>query len=146
MRSYQPKSETSWSNRFTRWRNSTKFLFQDTYVRRSKHHFASFLTTKSLFQDAYVLGASIIVRLFWRVPRDLWGLCIHSAKGKEWQVLEVNLITAKSRMTPLKQLTIPRLELQTGMEYLPPVWRRLFKRSLEFSSKMFCSSQTAQLC
>lgn len=108
--------------------------------------FCVFSDNQVSFQDAYVLGASIIVRLFWRVPRDLWGLCIHSAKGKEWQVVEVDLITAKSRVTPLEQLTIPRLALQTGMEYLPPVWRRLSKRSLEFSSEMFCSSQTAQLC
>ena len=53
--------------------------------------------------------------VFSDAPTKAFGCCAYIRKKNPDSTYEVNLVAAKSRVAPLKQLTVPRLELQAAV-------------------------------
>ena len=53
--------------------------------------------------------------VFSDAPTEAFGCCAYIRKKNPDSTYEINLVAAKSRVAPLKQLTVPRLELQAAV-------------------------------
>ena len=53
--------------------------------------------------------------VFSDASQDAFGACAYIRQRTKQSIYEVNFVAAKSRVAPLKQLTIPRLELQAAV-------------------------------
>lgn len=52
--------------------------------------------------------------VFSDASQEAFGACAYVRQKTKQSTYEVNFVAAKSRVAPLKQLTIPRLELQAA--------------------------------
>ena len=104
------------------------------------------LNEVSFPRGLFTIGANedATLCIFSDASREAFGSCAYIRQKGENNKYEVKLIAAKSRVAPLKQLTIPRLELQAAV--LASRLIRQFKRSRELNSVMSCLSRIAQLC
>lgn len=56
-----------------------------------------------------------VLCVFSDAPQEAFGACAYIRQRRNQDTYEVNFVAAKSRVAPLKLLTIPRLELQTAV-------------------------------
>ena len=56
-----------------------------------------------------------VLCVFSDASQDAFGACAYIRQRTKQSIYEVNFVAAKSRVAPLKQLTIPRLELQAAV-------------------------------
>ena len=56
-----------------------------------------------------------VLCVFSDASREAFGACAYIRQKTKQNTYEVKLVAAKSRVAPLKQLTIPRLELQAAV-------------------------------
>ena len=105
------------------------------------------LNEVSFPRGLFTIGANEDATLctFSDASRETFGSCAYIRQREENNKYEVKLIAAKSRVAPLKQLTIPRLELQAAV-----LASRLAKTiqeesRIKFSDVMFFTDSTIVL-
>lgn len=81
------------------------------------------LNQVSFQRSLLAIGASEepMLCIFSDGSEQAFGACTYTQQRGEDKD-KVNHIAAKSKVAPLKQLAIPCVELQAGVQYLPPVW------------------------
>ena len=70
---------------------------------------------RCLFVASNTSSSAPMLCIFSDASQDAFGACVYIRQEKEDNTVQVRLIGAKSRVAPLKQLTIPRLELQAAV-------------------------------
>ena len=63
----------------------------------------------------YIKFNAPMLCVFSDASRDTFGACMYICQEKEDSAVQVRFVAAKSRGAPLKQLTIPRLELKAAI-------------------------------
>ena len=95
----------------------------------------------------FTIGASedATLCIFSDASREAFGSCAHIRQKGENNKYEVKLIAAKSRVAPLKQLAIPRLELQATVLASRLVKTIQEELRIKFSDVMFFMDNTIVL-
>ena len=127
------------------WDQELQLAIQDQWTRLFQEMMK--LNEVSFPRGLFTIGANedATLCIFSDASREAFGSCAYIRQRGENNKYEVKLIAAKSRVAPLKQLTIPRLELQAAV-----LASRLAKTiqeesRIKFSDVMFFTDSTIVL-